>query len=1158
VKQSFASLISFILYLSQILPNTNVNQAKEVMLNGSLLSPQELISLLPRLYLKISSKDGRVTVFQAFALVFRNLGLTFRETNFHLIAKNCLEFLAHPKLESFKPELLSARKAVEFLMHEVVGKDQSESGQLSALRELLNCIKDTSNLQEASLCCALGSICSLVYELGPAAQPAQDEILEPLMALLEHPSPSVKIALASCVQSICLALPQTLNNVVTKVVSCLQKDIKSIASAKPELMDKLLGYGQVLSAVVRTIPLRSLFASYDDAATIFTLSTQLLRTHMATKNFRVMSCQAQVAWTLIGSLMSLGPKFVKVHISQLLLIWKGTFPKIQPKDWTNVGDMEWGYHVFAKDAAVAALYSFLFFNATELVTPDVFKRVIVCLNNANQFLSVLNSAYKGVTEQFPPSGFHCKLYERECHLRKRVFACFTELGSPLTSEGISQGLIKSAIEVFAPDGARVDKFPFIGKDGCLQIESVYPTSLANGMEFNVGLRYNAEERHVSKLLGAPLVESEYFEMAFGNNGFRIIDNDPHHLYMGNVHMQEAEKDAHFSEGLSANLMPVNSTVGVVDAAIELFVLFFSHQTPSTQDSLLEQLIESANMETPKITPIRKSATQLNALVAIIGVLKYSMGKKELLAGGSVYSAIRDLAKGFITSSDETLRSAASEILGRVCRVYNTAAFVSPIIEYLIDTVVNQRDPDSRAGAALAIGSIYSYVGGIAGSSHLKTVVSVLHSLAADPHPLVHNWSLHALSLTIESAGLMYGPFVKSSLSLITQLYMSDTHEICAASANGREEDSNVHVYPLFGRILYALISVLGPELQDTSRVRDTCFAIYHRLKNEANASVVIEAIRCNQNFIMFAPKHVGIKLLVPFLLEQLSENPKLKLSMMRKASVTCLYQLAQRDAGAVLKAANSKQIEEQLFGILDIELDPMVRGEIKDTLITMLRFLAPKSPSRWIDICKNILIRAAAAPTGKSDEERDAEEMGTEEKRMKEVSKASPSVTLLPRWRTQVFATKCLSMVIDVVAETKIQEHTDLKLARRKRDQDEKCDLLVFKIADLIKLAFNSCTANVADLRIAGLQLLKNILQVFGPMVDPDFEEHRLLEQYEAQIISALAPAFTLESHPLVTHSACDVCAFFISSGISHDVNTMVRPFKLLVTILEEFSSTWF
>lgn len=73
-------------------------------------------------------------------------------------------------------------------------------------------------------------------------------------------------------------------------------------------------------------------------------------------------------------------------------------------------------------------------------------------------------------------------------------------------------------------------------------------------------------------------------------------------------------------------------------------------------------------------------------------------------------------------------------------------------------------------------------------------------------------------------------------------------------------------------------------------------------------------------------------------------------------------------------------------------------------------------------------------------------------------------------------------------------------------------------------------------------------------MPDPDFSEALLLEQYQAQVSSALTPAFGADSSPDLASAAVVVCATFIATGLVTDVDRMGRILKLLVTALESFT----
>lgn len=80
--------------------------------------------------------------------------------------------------------------------------------------------------------------------------------------------------------------------------------------------------------------------------------------------------------------------------------------------------------------------------------------------------------------------------------------------------------------------------------------------------------------------------------------------------------------------------------------------------------------------------------------------------------------------------------------------------------------------------------------------------------------------------------------------------------------------------------------------------------------------------------------------------------------------------------------------------------------------------------------------------------------------------------------------------------------------------------------------------------------------KIFGRTPDPDFAEALLLEQYQAQISSALTPAFGVDSSPELASAAVNVCATFIATGLVTDVDRMGRILKLLVSALTSFTGT--
>lgn len=106
-----------------------------------------------------------------------------------------------------------------------------------------------------------------------------------------------------------------------------------------------------------------------------------------------------------------------------------------------------------------------------------------------------------------------------------------------------------------------------------------------------------------------------------------------------------------------------------------------------------------------------------------------------------------------------------------------------------------------------------------------------------------------------------------------------------------------------------------------------------------------------------------------FLQRTLSSNHLL----LRKAAVSCLRQLAQREAKEVCEHAMTLASENRdnsivegllitdsglpgvLFSMLDTETDASLIKDIHDTLISMLQMLAADNLSQWLGLCKDVL-----------------------------------------------------------------------------------------------------------------------------------------------------------------------------------------------------------
>ncbi|RHZ75540.1 hypothetical protein Glove_212g189 [Diversispora epigaea] len=1161
-------------------------------------SVEEMLSHLSSIYNKQSStREMRSAIILAYAALFIKLGTTYVESNYAIITRHLLkELLSHPRNLNSRYEALNVREHCGLLLREVIGSRLlSEQGQVTAVRELINSwVKQWSGQNQnepskLSLVCAVNEISGLLLDLGGAASTVLDVLVEPLVALLSHTSYTVQISTAWCLRCLCYSLPVKLSELIIKVLALVNKDLNNLTnqSAPQDLPKRILGHVYGLAALLSVVPARPLDVSFELSARVFSLATQLIKSS-ANKDHAIASVQIQVAWTLISSLMCLGPNFVKLHLPQLLLLWKTALPKLTSKESiTSRTEAEWTFMYHVRECVLSAMLSCIMHNS-KLITPDVAKRLSALLYNTLTFIlstptsfSNTNTPNGSTTSIIPqlPSSASLKFSDRETSLKRRLLQCFAALRPVSSYDNISAQLLKFCLSYFA------DPEKYLGSAITAAIAAVSGSftsvwtagdecafgvaSRLQGM--NIDIANDVQNENNGRVATKDWLNRDLVESRLENQLEQPIIGAPEH---DSLRIYTVNWVSSFNSDSLSLPKPVPAVTSLVDYSIELFALVFPLQNASLQESYLEQLIKAVRHPKLEKSPGRKMAVQVNMVICLLAIFKNIMnvsGRKgensvPALADKKVGALAMELLQEAIVHPDAYLRNAACEALGRLLNVVG-GNMVPTQMQLLVDQVVNNRDPDTRAGSALALGSIYSYVGGLAASGHLKTLVGILLSLSNDPHPVVHFWALYALAKIVESAGPMFSQYVKSTLGIIAKLYMADTHEPGSGSVGTTNVGLGLSAYQQFGKIIYGIIGVLGPELQINSKIRDLCLNLMIELRNDDEQLVVVESIRCLHHFTMFAQQYVDLPRLVAFLQFQFSSmNLPLK-----EVAITCLYQLVQRDAKYIFEIAVSG-LDNQLFSLLDT--DPTVYG-VKDIVKSWLNQTALDSPSTWVELCRKIMsktgsVASAGAPIEPPSLDIIEEDMGdvgdddgfvidqsvvntvvdTSQRVQNIVKSNQQAQEIPPRWRTQLFALQCLRQVVEVIHLSGDKRHFDLAVA--KKDKQSGKDYLVLRVADLIKMAFTASTAVVSEMRLEGLTVLRDVIEKFAATPDPDFEEAALLEQYQAQIGAALTPAFTAESSPEILSAAVKVCAVFVGSGIVKELYRMGRILRLLTTALEK------
>ncbi|ANB15018.1 Laa1p [Sugiyamaella lignohabitans] len=1154
------------------------------------------LALLASIYTSTSSTTTtrtKVGVVQTLAYLFMNTPSTVIETKYAIISKVLLvDLLSNTGIRNNKYKSIMAKNHIHFLLDSIISeKILGEFGQISAIKLLVSDIlqkyyktttpssslKDSNDPMKEPLVATLKCIASLIDSLGPAVAAVADLLEGSLLKLLVYPSYSVKVSACLCLKSFVEKSPSHLLPLLMLGLNHINKELGSASptqSPQPaavgasneqpqSLADRVLGHAymtSVLSGITQKYPQ---YSSLELAARVFTTATSLLKKG---GNVTTVAVQVQVGWLLVSGLMALGPSFVKVHLSQLLLLWKNALHRpVGKEQLADTNNLELNYLLLVRYSALTSISSFLIHNS-QLVTPDMAKRIATILENVLSFSSSIPSKKLADDDLSHRLDKSLSLEYCDMMVKRRVYQCYISLSQydhidvkQFGNERFNANILTSALSTFAdPERSSSAEMSTAIATATGAIESIWEvadnhafglTSKINGRNLNdvfFGITSDqSEQKWLSELDWAAKLEVDISKPILDSPEFdadKVLLSDKTILGVA----------------LSQSV-PVATSI--VDFSIDLFVTLLPLQLPKVQESILDQLRTYVLAATATGSQNRKSgrkdAVTVNSIVAVFSALRYSLNgktssgqpRREALKATRVLKIFLDIIKFGLRDGNSAIRSVAAQGLGILCFI-GSSTMAAEVIKSLIDEIVSNRDPNSRAGNSLALGYILKYVGGMFAGIHLKTILGVLMSLANDPHPTVHFWALESISVTIENTGMSFMGYASSTLSTLNKLYLLESHSDETMSAVSSNLGVELPTTKVIARCVCALITLLGPDLQASQKNMATVLALIRLFEVSEYNSVVLESSRCIQELTIFAPASINIE---AYTRRMHSDLMKTDNDLLRDVAIDGLYQLIRTQGNHIFQLAGPG-LDKHIWVAFDQSPD---NKPLRKFIEYWLDQTGVDRPFDWISRVQAILTKSRTMFVAEQDREdtnqaaTNALELGDEEGTSFTVSDSDgaagsngkdASFANEPlRWQTRALATECLHKLVQL-------------LLRGKSLQDREKSVIIPRIGDIIKIAFSSSTASVLELRLLGLGLLDEILAELQDVVDPDFREASLLEQYQAQISSALTPAFSADSSPDLAYRAIKVCATFIGSGIIKDVSRMGRILKLLTTALETCS----
>ncbi|GFG34432.1 hypothetical protein Cfor_07683, partial [Coptotermes formosanus] len=1088
------------------------------------------------------NREVRVGVTHAYVIFVQILGSVWLERNITTLLTHVLDLVANPKAASSHVDAVYSRKCINFILRSVLGRMLGEKAQASACKEIAHIVIKQMNSIDFSpenakdcnqetlfsqhlLVCALQEMGSIILGLGTTASNLLTDqslsLIEAIMAVLVHPCQAARLAAAWCLRCICVAVPSQITPLIDRCVEGIEN-----MRTSPEA---IAGYSGALAAVLGGVRLSPLGVPHTKGKVIFNTAEELLRS--ASQNSRLSLNRTQAGWLLIGAIMTLGVPVVRGLLPRMLLLWRNSFPRSNKELESEKarGDaFTWQVTLEGRAGALSAMHSFVQ-NCPELVTDDIVRRLLTPIESALAMLANISTVLKtyGQHLKAPAAMVRLRLYETLSLLPSHAFeGSYTHLLRMLVAEFTLTENPANTTTSQLRTVCHADDSVILGT----WLQETDHRTIEDQMEPN----RRADGDHLQPNSAA---------------GSGALEHDPCCLY-------RPVPPGELIPG------PLPLGVAVIDMSVSLFGQIFPRVANKHRLQMLDHFAECIRHAKSS----RQEAVQMNVFTAVLSGLKGLTETKTTFGQEDVKKSAASLIIGALTSSNPILRCAAGESLGRMAQVVADPRFTAELAQTSFDRLKSARDVASRTGHSLALGCLHRYVGGMGSSQHLNTSVSILLALAQDAtSPVVQVWSLHALALIADSGGPMFRGYVEPTLSLALKLLLN-------------VPQSYIDVHQCIGKVLSALITTVGPELQgNTTSVcmaRSSFLCACAIMQDHQDPLVQAEATACLQQLHLFAPRHVNLSSLVPTLCRTLSSNHLL----LRKAAISCLRQLAQREAKEVCEHAMTLASESRdtniveglvitesglpgvLFSMLDTETDNRLIKDIHDTLTSMLQMMAADNLSQWLSLCKDVLTVATESSSGGDEtvgvvggrevEEGEDVEPDDDQTEFHAADDHSTHPAVQPRWPTRVFAAECVRRII-VACEGNKGAHFDLALAKEMQLTKSRGDYLVLHLSDLVRMAFMAATSDSDPLRLEGLKTLHEVIDKFAHVPEPEFPGHLLLEQFQAQQVgAALRPAFSPETPSHVTAAACQVCSAWIGSGVARDLNDLRRVHQLLVSSL--------
>ncbi|XP_037303406.1 HEAT repeat-containing protein 5B [Manduca sexta] len=714
------------------------------------------------------NREVRVCVTHAYVVFVQNMGGVWLERNMTTFLNHVLDLVANPKAASSHVDAVYSRKCINYILRNTLGKMLGEKAQASACREIIQIVikqmnsidfnpenaKDCNQetlFSQHLLVCALMEAGELALQLGTSVQNlVSDTSLNMVDAIFTVlEHPCVAARLAAAWCARALCVA-----LPALLAPLLDRCLDALDHQRPT-PHHISGYSAAIAAILGAVQLSPLGVPHGRGKIAFNAAEQLLRS--AGQSSRLTAARTNAGWLIVGAICTLGVPVVRGLLPRMLLLWRNSFPRSakELESEKSRGDaFTWQVTLEGRAGALSALHSLLIHCPSLVNSDDTAKRLTQPIDGA---IAVLTKC----SERAAVRSYGGSLKAPAALLRLRLYqACGAHPApAPAPAPPLLRLLAAELAGAADPSGANTHT-------GLLR-NAMHPRdTILLGEE---GWIYDTDHADIEEQLTSPLSAS----------GSSALEHDPCCLYRG-----------------SAGAPPLG--VAVIDAAVMLFPQIFARAANKHRQQMLEHLRSASRCR--RARGRRRSSTRGRGCMRGPPVPGCVSEAEAQALSERVLAVARAGARAPERGEPGRRRRRAP------CREQEARTLVRPRclccgpMRRIMRPTCKQIDKSRKISLHLLKSIVIQRGCEKLLSTQIHQVFRLTNPIICHKLNSVQVWSLHALSVLADASGPMFRSHVESTLNLALKLlfnappFLDDLHRT-------------------IGRLLAALITVVGPELQ---------------------------------------------------------------------------------------------------------------------------------------------------------------------------------------------------------------------------------------------------------------------------------------------------------------------------------------------------------